>query len=523
MSVKIKRHFRPAVIRILLVGILCVLWVWLFRIYHNRVSAFGCFDDCFNIVGGYFLLTGKRLYTQLFFDHQPFMAYGSAAIQQLGSFTSLYSLIRVHRDIIIAISIISTMLLTLRFGLVGFGFSLLYELTKGYLFGERFLGESIIVYPVVYLSGLVWESIQKKPIRAVEAYLAALFTWMVMFTREPYVPLAIFLFCALWFFSKKRKAVLNGGLLLGCISVATIMAIGPRDYYFNLVTANISIMAKEGAGLVPWMKPVFILLYPIVLLLPIGLSNVFRTVETSIALLLVASMVLLVKHQGKKTFPLIAYVFVALALANIRPPWVVGEIWYGNFHHLIWYALAIFFAMEAVALLRQRTLWWWKIGTVLCVSLILYAAATPSSYLHDVVDRTEEFTVNYAQPFVTGEIIRLLSAPGDTLFVDREDDLIYWQTKLPTPYRYGWYTSMMPLFAPYRDARQQMFQTTPPTFLFRLCTKGIVDPAPVPNIDVYVRITIRGEPSCLFIHTSKLPAITDEQWKNVEKYSVTKP
>jgi len=43
---------------ILLLILLLGAYAFLYQILIPRVSSFGCFDDCFNIVGGYFILNG---------------------------------------------------------------------------------------------------------------------------------------------------------------------------------------------------------------------------------------------------------------------------------------------------------------------------------------------------------------------------------------------------------------------------------------------------------------------------------
>src|SRR4030042_4993493 len=152
-----KPLFRIIAVRLLLVFFLIPLWVFLRSVYRDRIGAFGCFDDCFNYMGGYFVAIGKKLFSEIFFNHQPLTAYISAGIQLGTKPESIYMLLYQHRIFLIYFAIFFDFLLVLRFGIVGFGFALLFETTKGYLFGERFLSESMIIYPLVYVWDLVWE------------------------------------------------------------------------------------------------------------------------------------------------------------------------------------------------------------------------------------------------------------------------------------------------------------------------------------------------------------------------------
>src|SRR5579871_1635124 len=122
----------------------------LYKIYIPRINAFGCFDDCNNFMGGYFLLHGKRLFSEIFFNHAPGMAYISYLIQSLFHPRNLYELILRHRQFVILFGFFGNLFLLLRFGWKASGFIILYELSKFYLFGDRFLAEAIIVYPIVY-------------------------------------------------------------------------------------------------------------------------------------------------------------------------------------------------------------------------------------------------------------------------------------------------------------------------------------------------------------------------------------
>jgi hypothetical protein len=132
-----------------------ILFGILYKLYIPRINAFGCFDDCFNIVGGYFMLDGKVLYKDIFFNHQPGMAILSALTQLFFHPSSIPELILRHRQVILFISFLATLLITLRFGLFFIFFSIIYELTKFYVFGDRFLAEGIVGYFLIYQLGVV--------------------------------------------------------------------------------------------------------------------------------------------------------------------------------------------------------------------------------------------------------------------------------------------------------------------------------------------------------------------------------
>lgn len=135
-----------------------------FRLYQ-RIGVFGCGDECINYTAGYFILLGKSLYSQIFFNHQPMLAFISALIQRVAAPQDLYHLVLYHRLFVLLYSLGMSVFLLWRFRLRAALFLLLYEATKYYLYGYQFIGEAFIVYPLVYLAVLLWESYEQKKYR----------------------------------------------------------------------------------------------------------------------------------------------------------------------------------------------------------------------------------------------------------------------------------------------------------------------------------------------------------------------
>ena len=163
-----------------------------FRLYQ-RIGVFGCGDECINYTAGYFILLGKSLYSQIFFNHQPTLAFISTFIQWVSQPKDLYHLVLYHRVFMILYSFGMAVFLIWRFRLRAMLFLLLYEGTKYYMYGYQFIGEALIVYPLVYLIGVLWESFEFKRVSRVDIFLTAIFTSLVIWTREPYVPVAVVL------------------------------------------------------------------------------------------------------------------------------------------------------------------------------------------------------------------------------------------------------------------------------------------------------------------------------------------
>jgi len=489
-------------------------------VYRDRIGAFGCFDDCFNIMGGYFLLGGKRLFSEIFFNHMPIMAHISAWIQGATHPNSLYMLIYQHRMFVIYVSLVADVLLVARFGLWAFLFALLYETTKGFIFGERFLAEALIVYPIVYVFGIAWKAIKERNVHTADLWISTVLTLEVIFTREPYIPLVLTLWGTLLIFAKKRLRMLAALFLVG-IGLLWMAWYGVADFIFNIITVNKHVIGIEsqitaaGAG-----GPAAIVLYPVLVLFS-GQWNLFHSVEAVISGLFLLRAILLAKRGAWKQS---LWLIGILTLANIRTI-APGALYFGTFHHLPWYALLL--SMTAHLLTDA-----WQIkkgriasllGFVAFVGVSAYGILSPTSYLHEKVDRQTEFNTNYGNYYVVGEVVGRLSDPSDTLFLDGQDDPIYWQAKRYSTYPYSWYTSFMPYFPVYMQARDAMFSSDPPQFYYRACADLTLEAAAPPRSEQYVRLAQAGKPSCVWVRKDKVPSITADQWKSVVEFSYSLP
>src|SRR3989304_6758934 len=186
-----------------------------FALNLQRIGAFGCSDDCNNIMGGYFLLKGKHIYSEFFFNHAPLMAYISFLVQKISHPTTIYQLILFHRLSLFVFAFAFSVLLLIRFKWIALAFLLVFESVKYSFFGDRFLAESFVVYPAVYLLGLVLFKIKNEKLKPFDYIFSSIFVWFIIFMREPYIPLALFLYLCLVIGKKDiREKITSIGIFL---------------------------------------------------------------------------------------------------------------------------------------------------------------------------------------------------------------------------------------------------------------------------------------------------------------------
>lgn len=491
------------------------------RVYSQRISVFGCFDQCFNYVAAFFMLKGKTLYSQIFFNHQPLMAYLSYGIQAVLQPKTLYELVLYHRRFIIFFSLLMNFLIIFRFRWVGAGFVLFYETTKYYLFGSFFLPEAVITFPLVYLLGLAWEGFQKKQPSSLDLLISGVFAWFVIFTRTPFIPVALFLYASILLQKGKNKKLKYLSLVIFLfLYFFTLLSLPLRDYFFEVFIVNLQTtipseaktMEINGIGILKAF------LYPFLIIFGKGKWNYFRFILAGLDLVFLASAVFLVARLKKIKPTLLMMVVLGLSAIRLVEP---GTIFYEAFHMLPWHALfimTIFLFLHQVYLSKQDKQLFFILFLVLIV-VFAYTTISRQSFIWEKANREEEWTTNYAHYFVYGEAIKQLAEPGDTLFLERWDDLIYWQSGLDSSYQYSLYTPVMTNFPKYNNARTKMFQEKPPDFYyaFPLNESSYSSQLPQDIRNDYLQLYQNNEPTPLYLRKTKLPEITEEQWKKARK------
>ena len=509
---KIKKNY----LIFFLVFLLLVLYIYLYKIYMPRINAFGCFDDCGNFLGGYFFLHGKRLYSEIFFNHNPLMVYISWIIQLITSPDNLYELILRHRQSLLLFSFLFNLGLFIRFGITAIAFALFFELTKFYLFGDRFLAESFIVYPLAYLAGLFSLKFYKKALYLFDYVLAGIFVWFIIFMREPYVPAAILLFIyLLWNKKKKANSIIALGIFL-TLSFFTLALHDINEYFFNVVTTNFEVTFASEAQSIDFrgLGILKIFFYPITVLF-LGEWGYFRFILVSLnSLFLVSVIFLLLKKQWKFVFLLV----ILLGVLNIRyvEP---GLTYYGAFHLLCWYGVFIFMSFMILAQIIVMNKRFFYFITFLYSCLLIFHISSPLSFLNSKPNPHDELITNYGIQLQVGNVINILSNPDDKLFLDGFDDIIYWQAKRFSDYKYSMYTAHMPYYEKYASERIRMFKENPPNFYYGSCPKEKNPQRILPKSfrNDYIRLYDNGKPSCLWVRKTKLKSISETQWRKARE------
>ncbi len=506
-------------IRSLLTSFLVLLFLipfslFLYTLYVPHINSFGCFDECMNYVAGYFLLQGKTLYTQIFFNHQPILAYISFLVLKIGHPANLFEMLLRYKQTVLLIGFISNFFIIRRFKWVGIGFVVIFELTKYYLFADKFLAESIMVYPAVYLTSLVWYKLQNQKIYTIEYFACALFSWVIIFSREPFIPLGVvFLVACIGWPSTYIKKLAYGVFIV--LTAWILISLPLREYIYQVFilnsqgvgSADASSTHLFGSGILQ------VFLYPMTIFFD-GVWNEFRIVL--IGLSLVFCWFVLNSFFRKQNRKLIICTFLLLGLANIRPV-PPGEVFYGAFHMIIWFGMFVLLTLMIIKKVASYSrVYAYGLFLIVGMAFVGYIFFS-KSFLHMHVDMQTEFSINFGETYQLGQVVHIASKPGQTFFIDHDDsvDASYIQSERLSPYKYSDYGFIAPSYPLFQNAYITMFEKDPPDIYYGKTL-------PKQFLHMYVQLVQYGQPSRLYIKKNRYQELTPDIWRKIQQFGYEK-
>lgn len=399
----------------------------------------------------------------------------------------------------------------------------LFEFAKFYVFGDRFLAEGVVSYLITYQIGVIFERIASKRSKTIDLYIMPITTWLIVFLREPFFLVTFFLFLLFLLpYFKKRKILFKSASIFLLLSVATILFHSTTDYFFNVVTVNQNVFTQDVLNQPIFEKILKIIFYPVYFIISPEPWTVLRTYVAIISIVFLIEVITLVYRF--KNWKLGITIIITLALTNLRPE-EPNILFFEAFHISVWLMALIVSTIFIVTLLYKKMT---PIGITLMAILVmglLNLVFGKNYFIYDKISTHEEFFNNFSPVMDAGTTIRNLSNANDTLFVDGYDDLIIWEAKLQSPYKYTWYTSFMPNFSVYTNAREEMFLKNPPDFYYGQCltdASGKLLKSYSYLSDYYRQLSKEVNRGCILIHKNKIPEISPEKWAKIssERYGL---
>ncbi len=457
------------------------------------------------------MLHGRHLYSEIFFNHQPLGAYLSLIVQSFTHPVNLYEFLLRHRQFLMLFSFVFNVGIIWRFRLAGALFVGLYELTKYYMFGDRFLSESFIVYPLVYMAGLLFFKLEKGKILDIEIIAIGLFSWFIVFNREPYAPLALVIYALLIGIPRTRVKKFSLILFIS-LSVITILIQPLKMYFYNVFTLNYFAFFAPSAELNTHPNLLEIIFFPLFVFFK-GPMNEFKIILMGLSLSYILATLYFIYL---KKYKLVLITLLLLALANVRVQ-EPGTTFYAAFHQIQWFGIISISTFLMIDEMRKRAPKMAILASLPIIIAFLVYLVQPTNFLRAHVNQQYEFATNFSETYDIGQAVKALSKPDQTFFIDHGDslNLAYWIAGLKPAYKYSWYTYVAINTKHFSDARTEMFKDYPPDFYLG-----------GPNLYIeanYVKLKNPDKHDSIWVKKSILGGISEKQWQKSSEVLYSKP
>lgn len=436
--------------------------------YTKNAFSFHFVDEEYNFAIGKYLLKNEVLYKDIITNHQLITHIASSFVQDYSKPNSIFLLVSRHRTAIAAWSLIWSVFFVLFFGVSALFFVFCYELTKSYLFGNLFLAETIVVYPFLFLVGLIiYDKHLSNPL---ELIFTGICISLCLFLLGPIWPAVAFVALLLLYRQKNHLIKTLTCIFLGILII--ILALWkyvsfPKYLYWYLYT-NLIFTVPSYHGNEPWVLTILkSFMSPVI-------SFIIFDDTPMLWLIRIFSLLLIINLVILRKFRFVLIVITLLGLGNIRFV-LPGSGHYSGFHMLPWFGALVFIA-SALSLqqIKQNIPVMLKITNIL---LIIFAIVFSLNYAKPVLlekrDAQKDYLINYSTYTDRGEIIRIMKDPTDTLFVSHDSWLVYWQSDTNhLPKLFGYY-SWMSGIPKLHNAVLEEFTKRPPTYFYCDDCKGL--------------------------------------------------
>ncbi len=476
------------------------LIVFTFTLSLNQLFFFQFVDEEDNFILGHFLLSGQKLYSQLFSHHQPFAYLISAFLQWIFQPEGILELVRFHRYFMIGWAIFWIGLLVWRFQVKVFFALVVYEILKLYLLGNLFLSESLAVYPVIYLVMTLLIKI-KSPKEYI--WIGLLVGFLILLLAPLWPFLLVYMGLLFWQMPKRKNF---SWCLVGIIfPFLIVLPFVDLYYYFhNVFYINFKYYIPQSAEeKMPWalVKAFF---SPLILL---SGPNTVNTLSLNLKEILAIFLIGIFGLVRQKKYYLIVIILGLLTLTNVRyyAPYLEYK---AGFHNLVWVGIFLVFTFYSYLVYLQsvRSIVLRRILVVLLLVLIvgMYFLSPVMFYKQD---NNENFKANYSEKVVYGESIKAMRLPGDSLFVIPDEWLLYFQGGVNNYSRMVNYYGWMSLVWELDDPIKEKFVQDPPAFFYCDCPEEIV----YSYSDQFHQLLRNGAKTFLWVRKDRFVNLSDEQ------------
>lgn len=500
--------------KIISLFLLLVFFGLLFKPFENKIFWIGFADENDNILLGKWIET-KKIYQDIFYNHQPYPFIVSFLIQKVSRPSNLFLLVKRHREFIFIFSFLFSVYLVYKIGFWGLLISIFYESSKHLYLGQLFLAESLVVYPLILSLVIFWDLINNKKISYIDLVVLPLLIFFVCFSLIPLVFFCLALFIGAFLLLSKNKRIIFLLITLSQFLCMFLLYVPFSFFWQDTIMTNLVDFIPNQAGQNLSLYLLHAFLKPVTSLFINDIPISYKLISI-LYLVTLFGLVILKKYKTGILF------YIALLLVNLRPI-EKGQIYQG-FHLLpylgILVAVAALQTRELYGLLRRKN----NIALgfiIISLALVSFCSIWElSSHYMKKNNRDTDFYVNYSPFYTYGDIINILKTPQHTFFSFPQYSLVYWQADIYSNYRYFFVLDFMRKSNRIRNDLENHLLSNPPDFFYTESQEDLMMFGE--NLDKYMILYRYGKPTPLYMKKTLAENIAQDKKEIVlEKHGVS--
>jgi len=430
-----------------------------FYIAYNLAQSERFGDETAHMIGGHLMLKGRRLYTNMQFNHQPLNYYFSAVVELLTRPNNLYKYISRQRLAISIYAIIWNGVYLSLFGPIILVFSAVFETIKFNLSGYKLLGETLAVYPLVTIIIITIKAlVSEKKLTKKELIIYSISSFMIVFTL---IPIAIVVMVSslivLYYYHKKShiKYLFLPSIIL---TLFLFTNISMMDYVRESIIYNFKYFLPHSGIDLP--SPLLLMFMPLYSFIP-----PFNSFKIFISVFIIFYLITGWFCYKNKIFKAWFLLLVLLVLSNFFRSF---EPTLTNFHLLPY--IGVFFIVEiyfSFYLFRKDKKYsrLFYLKNIITILLVLFNIAVSNNHYLQKRDRQTEFYINYSDSQSYGMAIEIIKKDNDELIALPNDPLINYVADIDIGSRMVEYYPWTYYVPRYRQEVEYTFKRNLPTFI----------------------------------------------------------
>jgi len=476
-----------------------------FYLHYNLRYYLRFGDEIGHFYLGHLILTKKHIYKDILSHHQPIIYLLSAFTELLTKPENLYRYIGYQRMSIFIYSLFWNICYYLFFGRISLIFIFVFEFIKLFYLGFQNLGETLAVYPLIFLFGSIYKNYINKKTNNLEVVFYSLANFFAFFSLAPLWPSLFFLYVIKFFLLKdKDKKILLISSTLFLISILSLF-IPYKDYIRETIINNFKYYLpsfKNENNIFLYLTLPFQSFFP-----PYELINIMISLIT-----LIFIFNLFISYRNNKNiFKILIFFIFIIYLLNFRNQSLKFEQ-FPKFHILPWIGVYFFVSIFTLNYLKiNRNIL--KIFLTLIILVNIFLIFKNENF-YKKRNFLNDFYIGYSQSETYGRIINILKDKNDKLLVIPNDPLVYYLTNINPPIRIVEYYAWMTKISEDNQKLINLFKNTPPEFVVDtgLNENNFLEKYVIDNLNKnYVNLKHLNKKSKLYIYKDKIKEITEKQ------------